>query len=442
MSTTATQSARHTASSTKLTRAGRLLIGVILVVILEGAIRKWVSAGLTLPLVLLRDSLAVYAIYYAFTRGHLHRHKGMSTALLAWSCCIAIWGMLQIVLQESTPLILLIGLRFWLLYIWFAFAVTSSMTEHDYRIALRVVLGALLLMAPLVALQHLSPPGAFINTEIESNDDEVFLVAIGVVRTTGTFSFTLGFTTFMALCAPLVMFAIEARKRTNRQRVLALFIFIAFVVGSAVSGSRSTVIFSGVILFAYIIGNILVAPGSRKGPALISAIVIVLTMGLFLLIFQGAVDATQERFEVAADSEDFVSRLLTMVVGEPGVYEVFTWLGSGIGLGSNLASYVETGDRTLFRLAETEAGRTLLEGGLLGYLYVALKVFVIVAALTKAISLALRTKLVYPVVVWLSIAVALLTWPTIGQLTVNALFGIFVVFGLLAFKYPRLKLFP
>lgn len=436
-----TPSVIGSARAAKLTRVGRLFIAVMLVVVLEGAVRKWVSAGLTLPLILLRDSLALYAIYYAFINGHLHRQKNLSAALLAWSCCVLGWGMLQIVLQESTPLVLLVGLRFWLLYIWFAFAVSASMTEHDYRSAIRVVLVALLMMSLLVVAQHFSPPGAFINTEVDSNEDEIFLVAVGVVRTTGTFSFTLGFTTFMALCAPLVMLAIEAQKRNHRQRFAALLIFIAFVIGSAVSGSRSTVIFSGAILGSYVLGNLLVAPGSRKGPALLSAIVIVLTLCVFLYVFQDAVDATQERFEAAADAEDFVDRLLTMFIGEPAVYKAFSWLGSGLGLGSNLANYVTTGDRGMFRLAETEAGRTLLEGGLLGYLYIALKIFVIVAAFTKGIALAVRTKLVYPVVIWLTIGVALLTWPSIGQLSVNAFFGILVVFGLLAFKYPKLKLF-
>ena len=78
---------------------------------------------------------------------------------------------------------MLVGLRFWLLYIWFAFAISASMTEHDYRYAIRVVLVALLLMSPLVVAQHFSPPGAFINTEVDSNEDEIFLVAVGVVRT-------------------------------------------------------------------------------------------------------------------------------------------------------------------------------------------------------------------------------------------------------------------
>ena len=117
------------ASTTTLTRAGRLFISVMLMVILEGALRKWLSSSLTLPLVLARDALAVYTIFYALSRGHLHRQKDVTIFLLAWSCCVVMWGMLQLILGESNPKVLLIGLRFWLLYIWFACAVTASMSE-------------------------------------------------------------------------------------------------------------------------------------------------------------------------------------------------------------------------------------------------------------------------------------------------------------------------
>ena len=90
-------------SAERLSRAGRLFITVMLIVILEGAVRKWVASGTTLPLVLTRDVLALYAVYYAFSRGHLHRHQGMILILLAWSCCVVMWGMLQLILGESNP---------------------------------------------------------------------------------------------------------------------------------------------------------------------------------------------------------------------------------------------------------------------------------------------------------------------------------------------------
>lgn len=429
------------AGAARLSRLGQLFIAVILIVILEGAVRKWLSSAMTLPLVLARDVLAVYAVYYAFIRGHLHRNKGTSLVLLAWSCCVGMWGMLQLILGESNPQVFLIGLRFWLLYIWFACAITASMTEHDYRVAVKTVLWTLIVMGPLVVVQHLSPPGARINTQVDSQESDVFVVALGVVRTTGTFSFTAGYTTFLELCAPLVLLILESRKRTSGQRLFSLMALGAFLAGSIVSGSRSAILFSGGMLGVYLLGSVFLAPGRRKGIALLAIVFIVLMLGLFLYLFQGAVEATQERFQMASEAEDFVGRLASIFIGEPDVYKRFTWIGHGVGLGSNLANYVQGGDRTVFALAETEAGRTLLEGGLLGYLFAALKIGVVIAGMTKSTFQALRTRTMFPVLVWLAISFAMFSWSYVGQLSINALFGVLFALGLLTFKYPNFRVF-
>lgn len=428
-------------SSERLSRAGRLLIAMILIVIIEGAFRKWLSSSFTLPLVLARDVLAAYAIFYSFSQGHLHRAKGVPIILLAWSCCVAMWGMVQLILGESNPSVFLLGLRFWLLYVWFACAVSASMTEHDFRMAVKFVLLALLLMGPLVVLQHFSSPGARINSEVDVDVSEVFTVVYGVVRTTGTFSFTVGFVTFLALCTPLVFLVLEAKKRNLRQRLIALFLLGAFAVQSIVSGSRTAIIFSGAMMTVYLIGSIFLAPGKRKVFALVAMILIVLILGLSLYVFQGAVEATQERFETAAEAEDVIHRIASFFIGESYIYDRFTWLGYGIGFGSNLAAYVTAGEKS-FTLAETETGRLLLEGGLLGYLFMALKTFVVVVTITKSIFQAIRTRSMFPVLVWSTISLALFSWSYIGQLSINALFGVLLVFGLLTFKYPHFRYFP
>lgn len=428
-------------AAARLSRAGRLFVSVMLIVILEGAIRKWLSSSMTLPLVLARDALALYAVYYAFSRGHLQRNKGITFILLAWSCCVVMWGMLQLILGESNPNVFLIGLRFWLLYLWFACAVTASMTEHDYRVAVKATLWALLLMGPLVIVQHLSSPGAFINNEVDSEGGEVFTVALGVVRTTGTFSFTVGYTTFIAVCAPLVLLMLESRKRTAGQRLLAWLILGAFLAGTIVSGARSTVLFSGGLLGIYLLGSLFLAPGKRKALALLAFVFIVVILALFLYVFQGAIEATQERFQLAAETETFAERVATMFLGEPEIYKRFTWVGAGVGMGSNLATYFESGDRSFFALAETETGRTLLEGGLLGYLFAALKAFVVIAAIAKSYFQAIRTRTMFPVLVWITISFAMFTWSYVGQLSINALFGVLFVLGLLTFKYPNFRVF-
>lgn len=427
------------ARADRLTRVGRLFIAVMMIIILEGAFRKWLSSSLTIPLVLGRDMVAVYIIFYAFAHGRMRRNG--TFVLLAWSCCVAMWGMLQLMLGESAPGVLLIGLRFWLLYVWFAYAASVCMSEYDYRVAVKVLLWTLLLMGPLVILQHFSPAGARINTEIDTEEGDIFTVSRGIVRTTGTFSFTVGYTAFVALCSPLVLLMLESRKRTPKQRLFAVLVLGAFMAGTIVSGSRGTILLSGAILGLYLLGSVVLAPGKRKGIALFATIFIVLTLGLFLYLFQGAVEVTQERFEVASQSEDFVERFANTFIGEPQIYERFHWLGYGIGLGSNLATYVQSGDRTFFSLAETEPGRILLEGGLLGYVFIALKVSVGFVGTIKSVAQAFKTRTMFPVLLWLTLFIAIFTWTYIGQLTINAIAGVLLALGFLTFKYPKLRIF-
>lgn len=425
-----------------LTRAGYAFIGVLLVVVLEGAVRKWAFSGATLPLILLRDLLATYVIFYAWSNGSLRRQGMVTKVLLVWSCMVVGWGLLQLVSGESSPIVLVIGLRFWLLYIWFGVAAAATLNEADYRAAVMVTVGLLLLMGPLAVVQHFAPPGARINTQIDGDEESVFVAVAGVVRTTGTFSFTLGYATYLALVAPLVFAVVAAKKRTRIQSLFVLAAFGFFIVGSVVSGSRTAIIYSTVMLMTYFAGRLWLSKGKAKVRAAIAVLAGIAMVAVLLFVFSDALLVTNERFEQAAASEDFWTRVLTIFFGEPYTYDMITWIGHGLGLGSNLATYVRTGGAQVFALAEVEASRILLEGGLLGYAFTALKVVVIVVGVGKALRLAYKSRSVFPILLWMTVSFAILTWSAVGQLTAHGMLGLMLAFGLLVFKHPRIDFFP
>jgi hypothetical protein len=443
MSTTAASlpyaQARHGAT----TRAGYGFIAVFLLVVLEGAIRKWGVESVTLPLILLRDAIAAYVILHALATGALRRQPEVTLLLVLWSCVVLAWGLLQVVGGVNSPTVLLIGLRFWLLYIWFAVAAAASMNEADYRAAMMVAIWTLILMAPLAVVQYLSPPGARINNQLEGDAEGVFQVVEGVVRTTGTFSFTLGYATYLALMAPLALAAVGARKRTQLQVVFGLLALGCFVIASVVSGSRTALIYSGLMLGVFFFGRFWLARGRAKATALVAVIFGLALVAVLLFAFSGAIDTANTRFQQASEAESFWGRILTIFVGEPFVYDKSTFLGFGLGAGSNLAGFVRTGKNVSdFALAEVEAGRILLEGGLIGYAFTALKVVVVVVGVAKSLRLAYKARSVYPILLWLTVALALLTWPASGQLTAHGLLGLMLAFGLLVFRFPAFELFP
>jgi hypothetical protein len=428
---------------TSLSRAGYLFLSVFLLVVFEGAIRKWISSSsaVSLLLVLLRDALAIMLVLKAWMGGHFKQEKKAAYFMLAWSCVVLGWGLVQLVGGESTPMVLVIGMRFWLLYTWFALAAACTMNEADYRASILVAAAIMVVLAPLAMLQHYSPPGAVINTQLDGDEESVFVAIAGVVRTTGTFSFTTGFANFIALAAPIVFGILSAKKRTLAQYLFAIAVFLAFAIGALVSGSRTAVISSGLMFVAYLVGRLLFSKMRNKPGAAAAVVVALVLTGFLALFFQDAIDITQARFEQASAAEDFGGRIFTILFGEPVVYDLVTWLGYGVGFGSNLATYFRTGG-SFFSLAESEGGRILLEGGLLGFLFVALKVIVLVLGIAKSLKISIRTNSPFPVLMWLTAALALITWSSIGQLTANGMLGVMLAFALLLFRYPRLEIFP
>lgn len=418
----------------RMSRAGKLFIAVLLVVVLEGALRKWVSGSLTLPLVLLRDLLAIYTVWYALRTGALNFRRLPAQLLLVWSGILILWGFVQLIINQFSPAILVIGLRFWLLYFWFGYAAAVSMTLEDYRRSLWVMLALLILMMPLVVLQQSSPPFAFINTQIDTDVRDIFVVVTGVVRPTGTFSFTLGFTTFLAMAVSAIFCYRLLSRRAGRARLMFVLAFIALLVGTILSGSRAAVLFYLGLLGVVLLGSLWFSRGVGKVYAAMGVVVTVAVMVGAAVLFSDALVATQERFENASQTEDLGDRIVAMLIGEPETYNQITWLGAGLGKGSNLASYFESGERS-FMLAETESARILLEGGAIGVLFILLKLAVIVVGMWAAWRAALRIRSSAPLLVWLTLAVALTTWSTIGQLTVNAATGLLLAQALLALRY-------
>lgn len=424
----------------KMSRAGYAFIIVLLTVVFEGAIRKWVTAGATAPLLLLRDGLALYLIFHAWRGGHLQRHARITTVMVAWTCCVLAWSLMQIIAGQSSLLLLAVGLRFWLLYSWLAVAAAAAMNQTDYRVAIRVVALLMLMLAPLAVLQHYSSQGSTINRQIDGDEESVFVVVAGVVRTTGTFSFTSGYAAFILLAAPLILGYLGTRKYAKRQWLFALMVFAALLMGSVVSGSRTAVLSAGGLLAAYVGGRVVLSRGKDRPTAIIAALMALLLVGAFAYFFSDAVSVTQERFETAASDENFLDRLTAIFFGEPTVMAAFDWLGSGIGTGSNLATSLKSGADN-FGLAESEAGRILLEGGLLGFAYIALKIAVLMAALVHAWRLSFQTHSPFPMLMGLALLLGLFTWPAIGQLSANAMLGLLLCFFLLMCKFPSAELF-
>ncbi len=405
---------------------GKLFVAILCVAIFEGAFRKWLSSGLTIPLLLLRDSLALYGIYWTAKAGKFTGQLG-TQILLLWTVFLVVWGILQLFVVEHTVLVLPIGLRFWLFYLWFGYAAGVSLTHTDFNYISLTLFKMLLFMTPLALVQFYEPPSAFINQQFDGEEGAVFKVTVDIVRTTGTFSFTLGYAIFLSFVSPFVLNLINSDKKVFGSRWLSILLIICLLIASLVSGSRASVLMMAMLLLLYFMVNLFVKKSREKGKIIVMMAVMLFAVFLFTTVLSRAVDATQERIETAAEVEDPLERIQVIFLGEPGIYENLELMGKGLGLGSNLAAFVVSGE-VQFMLAEAEAGRLIAEAGFAGFLFIGLKLSVLIAGLRKSFVIANKWGDSLPLMIWITLSVALLTWQITGQLTANVL-G-FLFFGL------------
>ena len=399
---------------------GRLFLAVLVIVVFEGALRKWVSPALTNPVVLLRDALALSAILWAIKARTLSLSKLGAQALLAWAVVVVVWGFAQTLANDSSITVLVVGIRYWILYLAFAYAAGVTLSEYDFRSIGRVLLITIVLMSPLVVLQHYLPPGAFLNRQVGGGEMGVFTIVPGIVRTTGTFTFTTGYTVFLAMTTPFVLSALGPGTWRERRRGLAFLALVCLLAATMVSGSRGAIVMLGALLASYALASLLLTRTMKFSSILRLAAVLAL-IAASVYAFPRAVTATETRFLDAGRSETFSGRVASMFLGEEAsIYSDAPILGHGIGAGSNAAAVAETGRRA-FLLAETETARTILEGGFLGVAFMLAKVLIVVVGVWKAVRMTRLSGSPLPLLLWLTTGVALLSWAVVGQLTINAI---------------------
>ncbi|MBC7489107.1 MAG: hypothetical protein H7240_02920 [Glaciimonas sp.] len=415
----------------------KLFLAVIIIVIIEGALRKWISQGLTIVLVALRDLMAVYAIVLAIKTGQLRFKTTGALVLLGWTVLVMIWSLLQEMVNGPQPFILLLGLRFWLLYLWLAYAAAVCVTEYEFKVISKYLQASLFLMLPLVVIQHFQPPEAFINKQLD-DDSFIFQVAAGIVRTTGTFSFTTGYSCYLSLVTPFMFALASPGLNFWRRKWIPVMSLGTIAAATAVSGSRTAISFLVIIFVVYLISFLFYTRNRSRSSSASLLISVVLIIGSFPYILSGAIDANKERFQGAAEVENFSGRTVEMLVGSSEIYRDFPFWGIGIGKGANAAGSTENQERA-FLAGEFETERIIRSGGVLGVILIILKICVCWLGLFKSIQILGGFGNSLPLMLWVSTTGALFLWTILGQLSVNALGYLLFGVALMSLRFPSIR---
>jgi hypothetical protein len=340
-------------------RVVRLLLITYVLLIVEGALRKWGLESIQKALFFIRDPfiLAIYAI--AWRHRLVPRTPMLSLLFIMLAGFIFLAGF-QVAILDLNLLVAGFGLRSYFLIIWLVPVMAAVMTRRDVMTVIRMTLIIAIPMAVLSFIQWRSPANSYINKSIGTGD--IFTVMDGVVRATGTFTFTAGFVCFTgSLIACVAAFGISRSRRV----LLLLSGLVATAICLATCGSRSAFISAATTVLAVVVSEAF-RPIAKQRPLVhLAAFVVPLAFCVAVaFIFPDAITMMLARHEAASQTEDPVVRILLNLIDGFRVMESAGPLGVGIGFGTNGGALIGTGVQQ-FTLAEVEFSRVIQECGMI-----------------------------------------------------------------------------
>jgi len=339
-----------------------------LLLIFEGALRKWILPALSGPLLIVRDPVAIYLIVKAFQTG---LWKPNFFTILIWALTMLGFTTALMFGHGSIP-VALYGMRITFFHFPLLFIIGQFYTKEDVIHVCKTMLYITIFMTVLIAAQFYSPQSAWINKGVGGVEGSGFSGALEFYRVPGTFSFTNGLGLFYGFAAACV-FYFWADENTKVSKGLLIASTVALMAAIPLSISRS-------VFFEVILSAVFMLIVSGKNPQLIKSIftgAIGMTV-LFLILstfsfFQTASGALDARFSAASQSEGGLEGTLgDRFLG--GLYGAVTddnasFIGYGIGLGTNAGAQIL--GKKGFLISEGEWGRLIGEMGfIMGMIFI------------------------------------------------------------------------
>ncbi|HEX7515917.1 MAG TPA: hypothetical protein VF345_01380 [Chthoniobacterales bacterium] len=338
--------------------------------LIEGALRKWVLPQLSNPLLIIRDPV-VLLIYVLAIRARVFPRNAwvFSLAIIGFLSLavsfIALWPYLQ---PSKIALVSIFGCRTNFLHLPLIFLMPRVLRPEDVK---RIGWWALLLVVPmslLMVAQFQAAPDSLLN-RTASGEGEQITAGLGKVRTAGTFSFVVGVVAYFAMATGFLVWA--ALKRGVYRNWVLFASGIALLIGVSVSGSRSVVGACAVVVSSLLL-VLLLRPSAvtRFGQALLVTVV----LGFIVTktpVFKEGLNVLTTRFSDVAESEEqsiavgLISRVFEGFSEGVRVFPNAPFFGYGLGIGTNAGAKIVTSQNSqnTFLLSEGEWARILLESG-------------------------------------------------------------------------------
>jgi hypothetical protein len=251
-------------------------------------------------------------------------------------------------------------------------------------------------MTVLIALQYSLPQSHFLNMAPGGDEGGGFSGALGKFRSSGTFSFTNGVSSFYPLSAAAFAAWITAIPSKPAGWIWASA--AALIIALPISISRA-IFFYYMLVVGFTLTAAVLSGRAIRNFLFGCVIVITLFLGVSqLAIFNDAKEAFNARWQMATEAEggeDGVAGVLANRVGGSfllglGMLPEVPLAGAGIGLGTNVGARLATGERA-FLIAEGAWGATIGElGPVLGVMLLLMRLALASTLAIAAASQALK----------------------------------------------------
>ena len=409
-----------------------------LLLVFEGSLRKWVAPGLSAPLLLVRDPVAILILIEAHLGNKWPARWTAATGFLA----AGLIGLCLIqMLSIDNPLIAaLYGLRSYLLPFPVAFIMGENLDAEDLRKFGVCMLWLLLPLTLLEVAQYLAAPGSFLNVGAYRGAEQIAYVGAHM-RASGTFSFVIGPIYYNTIAAAFIFYGFATEGFAKKWLLWAAA--CALLLSVPVIGARTLV-----YTLAMVVGCAGIAAMSgvtQFGKSLriaVPALIVSLLLSL-LPVFSEASSSLRLRFRLAGQAEGGTTqhvveeRVFDPILNRLENAEYFDKpFGLGVGQGAPAVGRLLRG-RVSFVEWENEIDRVVLELGALPGLAFMLFRFILTVMLGAAAIARARGDL-EPLALLLAPAViTTLFLGVLEQPTETGFMVISVAFALAALKRTR-----
>ncbi len=392
----------------------KLLWLYLVLLIFEGALRKWIIPALDAPLLVVRDPLVIWIYIVAAQQGYSFKSPFFKPTIV-----LAIFtALLSTAFGIGTIPITVYGLRTNFLQIPLIFLIPQILDREDVIRMGRFLLWALVPIALLAILQFKSPYDSLVNKG-------AYRTHYGTVRPSGPFSFIVGLVCYFSLVASFLFYGYL--KRGTYKMWLLVPVTLMLLIASGVSGSRSCLVSVAIVA---VVAVLCVIMRGKGGAGLLLAgglIGLLLAVASSVDVFKEGTEQLTRRFSDASIAEGgsggFFGRYFDTMLDHLALVGDSTLFGYGLGVGTKAGIGMLPGGAN-FQWPEDEWGRLIFESGtIFGVLLCVFRVALTFYILKFAYE-AFRRDNVLPILIFAGVGLLELN----GQWGVPTVLG-FAIFG-------------